>query len=90
MVISFMSKYMEEEGQRLLEEDQRLRDDPDIEVPDNFIRAGKRAIRRSRWAGKPLCQWTRRLVIIAAIVMALTVSASALGLHYFWDRLVRG
>lgn len=82
MVISFMSEYLEEEGQRLLEEDQRLKEDPEFKVPDSFVQAGKKAIKRTHRAGKPLHHWTRRLAIIAAvlvIVLSATLVVGAIG-----------
>lgn len=82
MVISFMSGHLEEEGQRLLEEDRRLKADPEFKVPDSFVQAGKKAIKRKHRAGKSSHCWTRRLAMIAAVlvsVLSATLVVGAIG-----------
>lgn len=78
-----MEDVVEQEGKRLLEENERLKQDPSAKVPDAFDKRCRQIIRRSlarerrREAGHTLRKVCRKVALVAAVSILLFATAYA-------------
>lgn len=77
-----MDKVAEEEGARLFAENERLKNDPDAEVPESFDRASREAIRRA-FSGQKRRATTRSFgIVLSKLAVAILAAMLLFGSAY--------